>query len=49
MDVPKDWTDETKADGYITLRLVRRRAQGVDNVDTAPAIIINPGYGLDRK
>lgn len=47
MDVPKDWTDETKARGHITLRLVRRRATVPDeDVDGAPAIIINPGFGL---
>ena len=45
MDVPKDWTDETKARGHITLRLVRRRALVPDeDVDSAPAIIINPGF-----
>jgi hypothetical protein len=49
MDVPMDWTDENKTDGYITLRLVRRRAMVADaNVDSAPAIIINPGYALPK-
>ena len=43
MNVPLDWNDESGEGGEITLRLVRRRAD-VDDVDAAPAIIINPGY-----